>query len=686
MNPFARLTAILAAVITLAFAGTAEAARRRPVHSTEPAFNPLYTEGGYASATSVLQGSSIGLHIATSVNPFTVQVVNLANPNTVLASRELRSQARNCSGRAASGCAWPVTTTIDVPFSWPSGYYGALFPTALGMRWITFVVKPAFPGNRTPIVVVSSTHTYQAYNDYGGRSAYPTNDPYRATTLSFDRPYAMENGLGRFPLWERNFVDWMTQTNRPFDVITDTDLENATALQPYRVVVLVGHSEYWTATARRALEQFSARGGHIAVFGGNTMWWQVRLEDNARTLVAFKGAQFDPALGKNDNLVTTNWFTHPVNQPENRVLGASFRHGGYANRAFPNDPTNYAMLPVEQRTPWTVTDASHWVFEGTGVRNGDAFGRETAGLEVDGVVFNCDPTGRVIGPDGSDEAPKNYHILATVPGSLGWGTIGLFVNPSGGAVFNAATQGWTGGLFDPIVGRMSANVLDRFLLGPLPYDPVQSAIYAQDLFNCQHPTFAGVGWRRREPGPNVTQACAYEGAGGLELTGPATVAQSRPIAPLGQTRNHVELRFYVKADELVSRGQFPAPIVSLRQRDGEPFQSVALVELDDTNGAKRVRLTMRGPAREFLASDWITLGAGWHLIESTWRSPGTLSLTVDSNQTVTLQNPFSGQTANEMVIEFPAASSPDTGRVCIDAIAASSVRLGGVGAASYVQW
>ena len=37
-------------------------------------------------------------------------------------------------------------------------------------------------------------------------------------------------------------------------------------------------------------------------------------------------------------------------------------------------------------------------------------------------------------------------ILATTPATLGWGTMGYFVNSNGGAVFNAASQGWVWGL------------------------------------------------------------------------------------------------------------------------------------------------------------------------------------------------------------------------------------------------
>ena len=669
------------AMLTLAVSADART-KRRTISHPEPEFNVAYTQGGYADRTSVRQGSPIRLHIATSVSPFTLKIVNLADPSRVLTTRTLTSSPRNCSGQSGQGCGWPVTTIVDVPQSWTTGYYAASFPTAFGERNIIFVVRESVPGSHSDIVVISPTHSYQAYNDYGGKSFYPDVWPARALELSFDRPYSQHAGLGRYTQWERHFTDWMTYEGRRFEVITDSDMEDPTILSRYELVVLVGHSEYWTSAARANLEEFNRTGGHIAVLGGNTMWWQVRLEEDGRRLIGYKhnADKYDPVVPSASNLVTTNFYSHPVNRPENRILGTSFRNGGYANRTA--DTTVFEMKPLDQRTPFRVTNASHWVFQGTGLANGSLFGREVTGLEVDGVVFNCDREGDITGPDGSDDAPLNYRILAVVPATFGWGTMGLYVNAAGGAVFNAASQGWVGGLdANETIQRITKNVLDRLGTGARQtFDPVQTTIVAQDTFNCPQTLIAQPGWRGDAGRGTVSQACAYEGPGGLELSGPQEVGLSRAIASAGSAgRNHVELRFYVNADAMAQRTVNPMPVLTLRSRNGDTVRQVGMVEIDASTGTKRIRIARRDPAGNFAATaNWIDLSPGWHLVEATWRSPGTIELTVDGGGKLTLENPFSGQTANEMVIELSKPDLTDAGRLCIDAIAAATQKIGSI--------
>ena len=53
--------------------------------------------------------------------------------------------------------------------------------------------------------------------------------------------------------------------------------------------------------------------------------------------------------GVNDAVVTTNFFARPVYNPENTILGASFRHAEYANLVAPGD---YELAPVEQDRFW----------------------------------------------------------------------------------------------------------------------------------------------------------------------------------------------------------------------------------------------------------------------------------------------------------------------------------------------
>jgi hypothetical protein len=667
---------VAAAAISLFISNESHAARRRAVVSPAPPFNVLFTEGGYADRTSVTQGSAIGFHVASSVSPVLIRIVNLTDRAHTLATLgPFPSQAQDCSGRYTEGCGWARTTTFDVPPFWPSGYYAAQFTTSFGDRFIPFVVKEDDPGSTSPVVVVSSTHTWQANNAFAGNSVFPSDDPFRAKLVSYDRPYLEDAGLGSFDSYERHFVDWMTNERRPFEVLTDVDLEDPEVLVRYNAVVIPGHAEYWTAAARTTLEQFSQNGGHIAILNGNTMWWQVRLENENRTIAAYTGSPTDPALDSSSPFTSTHFYSSPVNNPENRLLGASYRNGGYANRV---DAQTNVLKPLAERTPWTVTNASHWIFAGTNLRDGEPFGRETTGLEVDGVVFNCDSFGRILGPDGSDDAPLNYEILAVTPASSGWATMGFLVHPSGGAVFNAASNGWVWGLeTNEDVESITRNVLDRFASGArFAYTPNTTTVVAQDLFNCSQ-GLPVTGWISGENRPRTTAACAYEGAAGLELTGEQAIAIARRLAPRGEPRNDVYLRLYVNADELQQRTTFPMPLIALEQQTGSTATRAAFLELDATNG-KQIRLARLSPAGTFFASPWVPLTSGWHLAEMHWVSPGTMTLQVDRGAAISLENPDAGQFINRAVIAYPKPELTTAGRVCVDAFAVGTETLGSV--------
>ncbi|HEY0160114.1 MAG TPA: N,N-dimethylformamidase beta subunit family domain-containing protein [Thermoanaerobaculia bacterium] len=661
---FAVLLSLLCAVLVTLDA-SASSRRRVAAHPRIPA-NPLYTQGGYADQTSVSQGGSISFRIATAVSPFTLEIVNLANPAAVMvAIPGLTSQVRDCTGLSSDGCRWPVTATLDIPANWPSGYYAARFPVSGGgVRYIFFVVREAQPAS--PTLVVVSTHTYQAYNSFGYLNVYPSNSPARVPVVSFDRPYHDNEGLGRFPRWDKPFLEFLVANNIPFAVATDTDLEDPVLLARYKLLVLVGHSEYWTSTARANVEAFSANGGHIAVFGGNTMWWQVRLQDNARRMVVYKSAALDPENGVNDSVVTVNWFAPPVYRPENLLFGASFRNSGYTNRD--------RNVPAEQRKPYTVTDPSSWVFEGSGLQRGVQFGHLAAGGEGDGAIFNCGLDGLATEVEGSDGTPLNFHVLATVPGEQGYATIGIYTNAQGGAVFNGGTQDWALGLADPLIARMTLNVLQRLSTGErLPYDPVQSTVRLRDLFNCPipFPQFLA-GWRGDENALALTSRCAYEGPTGLELGGTHPIAIARTFAPTANWVSNLETRFYVNADNVA--GTTIDPLLLFHFRPTLVPSRVARVEFDRQQ--KRVRLAQYNPDNTVgVRSDWLSVAGGWHTVQAGWRSPGTLTLQVDNGPELTLENPNANQVMNELQLFAPGDPEGTNGFLCIDALAAGLAKL-----------
>lgn len=627
-----------------------------------------WNEGGYTSRTSVLPGQSIDFHIATATSPFSVEIVNLARPSTVLTTLSgLTSAARDCTGMWENGCGWPVTTTFTIPSGWPSGYYAAKFPTSAGTRHTIFIVRSATPGISSRMVAIATTNTYFAYNRFGGKSVYDTlsTDNQRAHIVSLNRPYSDNNGLGRYPLWEQQFVDWMTAEGRAFDVIADEDLEDPAALDPYTTVLIVGHSEYWTLRARQHLESFVAGGGHVAIFGGNTMWWQSRLNPDTRQFIVYKSASLDPE--PDDDIVTVNWFDDPVYNPENFILGASFRHGGYVNK-YP-DPS-YQPLPVDERTPYTVVDPSSWIFEGTGVADGQLIGQAAAGIEVDGAIFNTLPNGDVV-VDGSDGTPLNFQILAILGAGYGYGTMGLYTHPSGGTVFNSGTRDWPHGLAhdDAVIERMTRNVLDRFVTGdPLPYVPRTSDSVTEDLFNTPTPG-GGVlpGWRRNLLRSRLSARCAEEGASGLELTGTQWTQLLRRFVPGRDGLREVQLDFSVNADLLESTPSHSSPLVSLVNHSNAATKIFAAVEFQLRSEGKSVRLALRrADGTRSVSTNWVALAAGFQRIGVTWRSGGAVELRVGANAPLTATNPESGQSVTDLMIEYPGSDYGVSGAMCVD--------------------
>jgi hypothetical protein len=325
-----------------------------------------------------------------------------------------------------------------------------------------FVVAAARVRPRAPILYKIPLLTYHAYNDSGRWCLYNSPEPgtvppgvglHRPGGGTGAVPYDVTNPdpfdptpRQTFAHWDARFVGWMERAGYRVDYCTDVDLHRygADLLAPYRLLVSVGHDEYWSDRMRSALDGFVAAGGNAAFFSGNTCWWRVVFQDP----VTFSRVGF--------------W--HEVGEPENTTVGVSFRNGGERDR-------NDHPVPVG----YCVQHADHWMYAGTGLRDGDVFGAAPGeyliGYECDGAEFDRTDlaAGRPVVATGADGTPADFTILAvgdTRPSGWGFGngaaTMGLFRR--GGTVFNAATTDWarvlTGGTA-PAVERITRNVLDR---------------------------------------------------------------------------------------------------------------------------------------------------------------------------------------------------------------------------------
>jgi hypothetical protein len=93
------------------------------------------------------------------------------------------------------------------------------------------------------------------------------------------------------------------------------------------LLIVPGHSEYWTLSARKNFDRLVENGNSAMVLSGNTMWWQVRYSSKKDQLICYRNAISDkdgPA-----KLKTINWNDPLLDYPILKSLGADFTYAGY---------------------------------------------------------------------------------------------------------------------------------------------------------------------------------------------------------------------------------------------------------------------------------------------------------------------------------------------------------------------
>ncbi|HEV2365924.1 MAG TPA: N,N-dimethylformamidase beta subunit family domain-containing protein [Caulobacteraceae bacterium] len=454
------------------------------------------------------------------------------------------------TGVVSAGCRWPVVLEITAGADWKSGYYDIALTDGAGESSHHFVcVKPRVGGSATRAALILATNTYQAYNWWGGANAYadvarimerrgglldamegaigvlstqrpfvqmllaPPADAPRLVNLRKrgfgERPFASDptwprrrerspydGSAGFLNKWEHAFAAWAEGEGLDLDYLTDFDLDAEPGiLAPYRVAIVVGHSEYWSGPQRRAVDTFVDGGGNLAIFSGNTCFWKVRWEDEGRTLICHKwrGFRDDPGAAETPREATHLW-SHPAfAAPEAEITGLSFLFGGYHR---------LGNCVARGSAGYAIYDEDHWALAGADLFFGDVMGAEVPliGYENDGCRFHFAADGR-LAADPILGVPENLEIIAIAPAAFGEESgrgyapiippedlevIGAEVfgddSPAArrrllrghavmaafqrgrGEVFNGGTTEWAHGLAaaDPFVATITRNVLRRF--------------------------------------------------------------------------------------------------------------------------------------------------------------------------------------------------------------------------------
>ncbi len=327
----------------------------------------------FASQTDAVPGDQVALHVSTAPSmPYRVLVYRLGWYGGV-GARQVACLP-SCDGSetgsaqppaaATSGgdvAPWPTTDTLPVGKDWVSGYYLVrvllLDGPQRGDSATTYVIVNSVDPKPSRMLIQVPVNTWQAYNSWGGRSLYDLAGlgP-RANHVSFDRPYAWQGPGGQGPLgWEIPFVRFVERNG--YDVSYQSDVYTSlhpASLLTHKLVAVAGHSEYWTKDMRDAFDAARDQGRvNLAFLGANDAYWQVRLSDHGRTIVAYKSL-YDP---EPDIRLKTSLFRE-VGRRECELLGV--QHQGASPLYW--KPGDYTVAADPSTDPW---------LQGTGFQAGD---------------------------------------------------------------------------------------------------------------------------------------------------------------------------------------------------------------------------------------------------------------------------------------------------------------------------
>lgn len=343
-----------------------------------------------------------------------------------------------------------------------------------------WVVAPQTP--QSPVALLASDITWNAYNSFGGRSNYIHADCFPPTPtvnsrlelkryteaehrtydsdsyfpLSLDRPDPFnhiddEEQLtdpiaGRqgchLAAAEWRLMGWMERQGFGYDLYGETQFHfGEVPLDQYQVVVLSTHPEYWSKEMYYALKSWVfERGGRLMYLGGNGLNCEVEFLDDHRIVYQnTRWSHSEPQLAPDGREYESRFDKRQ--ESEANLLGVVFSFPGIMTAA-----------------PYEVVDASHWIFEGTGLNNGDCFGTASLHQRVPGGASGHE-TDKV-----SPQSPKNLQVLARGKNpDRGGAEIVQFSTPSGGEVFSVGSITWPASiLVDEAVSQITANVLNRF--------------------------------------------------------------------------------------------------------------------------------------------------------------------------------------------------------------------------------
>jgi hypothetical protein len=426
---------------------------------------------GYCSKTSLRAGETLEIKVSTNPeSPFVIDLYRMG----YYGGKGGRFMARlgpfkgtvqpdpEPGDERVRACSWETSAKLAIPSDWPSGVYlGKLTEEKEKLQsYVVFVVRDDRPCDF--LFQVSDT-TWAAYNRWPDLwSLYDDGTPPHnwytgpGVRVSFDRPYGkyrqildapLSQGSGEFLLWEFPLDYWMEAQGYDVSYISNVDTHaDGPGLRRGRAFLSIAHDEYWSLDMFHHAKAAIDGGQHAAFLSGNAVDGLIKFTRNNRDLARVgKFGHFE-----NEKRRYQGWTTDGPNPAT--LMGAR------------------STSPYNGSADWTCVKDDHWLFAGTGMKNGDSI-PSLVGWEHHGLP-DALPGMEVLarGPVFSGKKAQNVEYTAT-----------LHPGKKGNLVFNAATIWWSLGLSeppgflrpsahgsalqgpDPRVQRMTRSLFDRFL-------------------------------------------------------------------------------------------------------------------------------------------------------------------------------------------------------------------------------
>ncbi|MGB0582385.1 MAG: N,N-dimethylformamidase beta subunit family domain-containing protein [Limisphaerales bacterium] len=353
---------------------------------------------GYCSATSVSAGDTLKIMVSTKpVSEFSLEIYRTgyyggAGGRFMKRFDSLKGKTQPVppvGKRRLRECRWEPSVEIEIPKDWLSGVYlGKLAAKKGGVQsYVIFIVRDKRP---CELLFQCSDMTWLAYNpwptneyslyhnDANGHTGYRKRKKWSTNAddtgwVSFDRPYSQfcqdhlvdrpsSVGSGEFLLWEFPLSYWMERRGYDVSYISNVDTHrDAAGLQRAKGFISVGHDEYWTREMYDNVSAARDAGVNLAFLSGNSICWEA-------PLMPSDAGQPNRIFRRGGLCVGEKVYGKLSEEMKRRVINLV--------GSFP--PGQDAALLMGGRHQglgggdWVCTEPDHWLYDGAGMKAGDA--------------------------------------------------------------------------------------------------------------------------------------------------------------------------------------------------------------------------------------------------------------------------------------------------------------------------